>query len=254
MEIEPTLIVVFLTGLMGGVHCAGMCGGIVGAIALVGSRSDGSRIIVSQPSRRRSLSRLLPYNAGRLASYTTLGALAGAAGSFGWLLGEALPLQQAAFALTNVLLVLMGLYVAGLRRIGHALEALGRVPWARIRPLATASLARTGTTPGAFAAGALWGLVPCGMVYAVLVGALLTGSALQGAALALAFGLGTLPNLLLLGVSGSLIARLTRRPRIRCLIGGTIALFGILGLLRLDVAATIPLLRELCVHLPGYGT
>ena len=202
----------------------------------------------------RRLARLLPYNAGRLASYTALGAAAGAAGSFGWLLGEALPMQQLAFALTNLLLVLMGLYVAGARRLGHAFESLGRGLWTRVRPFASASLARAGSTPGAFAAGAWWGLVPCGMVYAVLASALLAGDVADGAALMLAFGLGTLPNLLLLGVSGAALARLTRRPGLRLAAGLAIAGFGVLGLLRLEIAASIPLLRELCVHLPPYGS
>ncbi len=285
MNPDPTLYAVFLTGLLGGVHCAGMCGGIVGAISMLGERAapdpvarpvaaplrfvpagagfgDGAAAPALAPALApagtvvrggaRRLGALLPYNAGRLVTYTSLGAAAGAVGSFGWLLGEALPVQQAAFAATNVLLVAMGLYVAGWKRLGHAIEAVGAIAWRRVRPLATASLGRPGPVAAA-AAGALWGLVPCGMVYAVLAGALLSGSAANGAALMLAFGLGTLPNLLALGLSGRFLARFCRAPRVRLVAGAGIAGFGLLGLARLDAAANVPILEELCVRLPGFG-
>lgn len=293
MHPEPTLVAVFLTGLLGGVHCAGMCGGIVGALALLGRRGsapassgaagvgtvrtstvEASSVAAEFPESTASLPTVprsptgaihhgatpcplatqLAYNVGRLSSYAVLGAVAGTAGSFGWLYGEALPLQQAAFAATSVLLVLMGLYVAGAKGIGHRFERLGSGLWRHLRPLATASLARASSAGGALLAGALWGLVPCGMVYAVLAGALLSGSAASGAALMLAFGLGTLPNLLLLGCSAGRLGRLLRGPRLRLGAGALIAAFGVLGLLRLDVARQIPLLGELCVRLPPIGS
>ena len=284
--LEPTFAAVFLTGLLGGVHCAAMCGGIVGALSLAGeggarrprtgasvplrfvrdplpapALGSGSALAASPPSRAglvaalgASLGTVLPYNLGRLATYTVLGAAAGTIGSVGWLLGEALPLQQIAYAASSALVVAMGLYVAGVRRFVHRLEGLGRGLWRPLRPWAVAALARADAPGGAVLAGALWGLVPCGMVYAALASALLSGSAVGGAALMLAFGAGTLPNLLLLGGGSRQLAALARRPAARRLAGLAIALFGLLGLLRLDVARDVPILDELCARLPGLGT
>ena len=246
---DATLAALFLAGLLGGVHCAAMCGGIVGALGML---AEGPRRPVATPAARvsRRLAPLLAYNGGRLASYTLLGAAAGAAGSFGWLLGEALPVQQLAYAASSALLVVMGLHVAGERRSARLVEGIGSGVWRRVRPAATAALGRAGSPGGAVVAGALWGLVPCGMVYTALAGALLAGSAERGAALMLAFGLGTLPNLLLLGSGAGVLARLSRRRSMRLPAGLAIALFGVLGFLRLDVAGDVPLLRELCVRLP----
>ena len=57
--LEISLLSLFLTGLLGGVHCLGMCGGIVTAISLTGT---GNRPLL-----------LLGYNLGRLGSYTLIG-------------------------------------------------------------------------------------------------------------------------------------------------------------------------------------
>jgi sulfite exporter TauE/SafE len=79
----------------------------------------------------------------------------------------------------------------------------------------------------ALALGLLWGWLPCGLVYSTLVWSVSAGGAWQGAALMLAFGLGTLPNLLLMGVAAGAIARLARDARVRQVAGGTVVLFGL---------------------------
>ncbi len=86
------------------------------------------------------------------------------------------------------------------------------------------------TLPRAFAVGTLWGWLPCGLTYSVLTIALVSGGAADGATLMLAFGMGTLPNLLLAGM-------LLRRARswiqgrvVRCVSGGLVLGFGIAGL------------------------
>ena len=306
--IETTLIAVFLTGLLGGVHCAGMCGGIVSALGMlrgrrtadpehaesnkrpqiirihpvsavgrvnldsdkqaaneatphtsmhgtstaIGGALEGGHSTVWRPPSHllAGINDVLLYNVGRIFTYTILGLLVGSIGSAGWLLQSALPVQQSAFALTNILLILMGLYVCGVRRIGQSIESLGQYFWHYVRPLATRRLAGSGSV-NALLTGSLWGLVPCGMVYGVLMAALLSGSSGNGAALMFAFGLGTLPNLVLLGLSGQWLARATRHRGLRLLMGVTIIGFGVLGLLRLDVASRIPIVRDLCVHLPS---
>ena len=74
------LLAVFLSGLLAGTHCAGMCGGVVTALSVSG-----------MPGQRPPLTRLLAYNTGRIASYVSAGALVGAISAAGLLLA---PVQQ----------------------------------------------------------------------------------------------------------------------------------------------------------------
>ena len=265
--IDPALVAVFMVGLLGGVHCAGMCGGIVGALGMnaAGSHksaaslrdrgaSGGYRVFALQPAgapastlaaTASAAPRLLAYNAGRIATYALAGALAGALGSAAWLLDDLLPVQRAAFGLTSLALVAMGLYLLGVRQIAHAFEAVGARLWPRVRPLAGRLLTGSGL-PRAFAAGGVWGLVPCGMVYGVLLSALASGSAGAGASLMLAFGLGTLPNLMLMGLSGGVIRRWLGRRPVRVAAGALVLAFGVLGLARAAGVEHLAFLDSLC--------
>jgi sulfite exporter TauE/SafE len=96
-------------------------------------------------------------------------------------------------------------------------------------------------------AGSVWGLVPCGMVYGALLAALLSGSAVRGALLMLAFGLGTLPNMLALGLSAQWMAGLKGNRVLRRFAGLFIIFFAVAGFLRSGIAADIPLLQLLCL-------
>lgn len=248
-----SLIPVFLLGLFGGVHCAGMCGGIV---ALLGTRHRVIPIRV-QPggtgalaAARSGMLLQLAYNAGRVASYTAAGALAGGVGSAAWLAARVLPIQQAAFVAANLVLIVLGLALAapaggGLRRLG-TLERAGAAVWRRIGPYAARLLGAT-SVPGALAAGLAWGWVPCGMVYGVLAAALVSGSAADGALLMLAFGLGTLPNLLVLGLAAQRGARLLASRGARIAAGLAIVAFGVAGLARIDPLAHLHAAVDVCV-------
>lgn len=234
---DISLFAVFLTGLLGGVHCAGMCGGIVSALGMMqqrpvsGSLNIPVRVEGGQAPVRAAgsaVSAVAAYNLGRILTYAMLGALAGGAGSVAWLMQSVLPIQQTAFFVSNLLVVLMGLYVIGFRQIGTMAESWGRHVWQHIRPVATARLTGSGFVNSVLA-GSLWGLVPCGMVYAVLSVALVSGGWHQGGLLMLAFGLGTLPNLMLLGLSGQWLGRASRNRWVRLLAGGLIILLGLRG-------------------------
>ena len=248
---ELSLLAVFVTGLLGGVHCAGMCGGIVSAlgmmqqkptratvnlpISVVGRHSPAGYIPGQQSSiQPKVISAVFLYNVGRIGTYSLLGAVAGGAGSVAWLMQSMLPVQQIAFFTSNVLLILMGLYLLGLKRIGTVVESVGKRLWVHIRPAATARLSGSGAL-NSLLAGSLWGLVPCGMVYAVLSAALVSGSALNGALLMSVFGLGTLPNLMVLGMSGQWLARASRNRYVRVFAGSLIVLFGLTGLMHLGM-------------------
>lgn len=254
MLTDLSLIAVFLTGLLGGVHCAGMCGGIVSALGMfrqqpyvnADSALQAIDIVTDRPgtSTRRpaSLSQsmlvtVLLYNAGRISTYTLLGFLAGGIGSTAWLMQSLLPVQQAAFFLSSVLLIFMGLYVMGFKRVALLSESLGSVIWQRIGPSAAKRLGRSGAL-NSVVAGALWGLVPCGMVYAALGIALVSGAALKGSLLMLVFGLGTLPNLMALGMAGQWLGKLSKRPLVRKIAGVLIIGFGLLGFMHLMMQGT----------------
>lgn len=217
--IELSLLTALLAGLLGGVHCVGMCGGIVAAFSF---RADGS----APPFRLH-----LAYNLGRITSYVLFGALAGALGA-SLKLADFLPVQTALFVLAQVVMILLGLYLAGFNRWVLMFERAGGTLWNRIRPVFQ-KLLPVRSTPQALLAGMAWGWLPCGLVYSVLVSALAAGSPSSGAALMLAFGLGTLPNLLGMGVFARQIQPFMQHVWVRRTAGLTVAGFGVWGLLTL---------------------
>jgi sulfite exporter TauE/SafE len=210
-------IAVFLVGLLGGTHCIGMCGGIVGALT------------VQTPGGTRQWPLHLAYNLGRISSYTLAGAVLGAVGGAGLLLNDMLPVQMALYVLANLMLVALGLYLTGLTQTLAFTERAGQKLWARIQPL-TARFLPARTVSRALPLGMLWGFLPCGMVYSVLATALLTGSTLRGAGLMLAFGAGTLPNLLLAGFLLRRFRDIVQGRGVRLASGLLVLGFGVWGL------------------------
>ncbi|MFN5802099.1 MAG: sulfite exporter TauE/SafE family protein [Burkholderiales bacterium] len=92
----PVLVTAFMTGLLGGVHCVSMCGGIVAALPVRRPQAASTFPVPvvsfnSALSATHSLSSLLAYNAGRLGSYAVAGALAGMVGSAALLFGQIRP-------------------------------------------------------------------------------------------------------------------------------------------------------------------
>lgn len=219
---ESSFLALFLVGLLGGTHCAGMCGGIVGALSMGGGRGPALH---------------LAYNAGRIVSYAAAGALAGAVGEAGIALSGPLPSRLVLFALANVMLVALGLYLMGATRALAFTERAGQGLWRRIQPL-TRRFLPARTAAQAFPLGLLWGWLPCGLVYSALVTALTSGSAWRGAGLMLAFGAGTLPTLLLAGLLAAQLNTYLAKPAVR-LVAGLIVLsyglWGAFGVLRLSL-------------------
>lgn len=223
---EFSIFAVFLVGLLGGVHCLGMCGSIVG-------------IFTTQvPQKRSRWPFHLAYSSGRILSYTVAGALVGAVGQAGLLMRDAVPVQHLLFALSSFMLVALGLYLAGVWGMVRHMEQLGSGLWKWLQPFTT-RLLPVNTVPRALGLGALWGWLPCGLVYSVLLTALASGSAAQGALVMLAFGLGTLPNLLAIGLLWESIKGWAQSPRVRILAGGLVASFGIYGLIRVAYTFTV---------------
>jgi len=211
---ESSYLALFLIGLLGGTHCIGMCGGIVGALSI----GAGSR-----PSLH------LAYNAGRIVSYGVAGAIAGALGGASLALSGQLPVRIVLFVLANLMLVALGLYLMGATRALAFTERFGQKLWRHLQPLSKRFLPAR-TIAQAFPLGLVWGWLPCGLVYSALVTALTSGSALSGAGMMLAFGVGTLPNLLLAGLLAVRLNEYVAKPVVRLTAGLLVLAFGLWGL------------------------
>jgi sulfite exporter TauE/SafE len=224
------LLPVFVVGLAGSVHCVGMCGGIAGALS--GASAPRARSIpIIALHTGTSTRNIAAYNAGRIGSYMLAGAIAGGLAGGAASLARVTAWQTAGYWLANLMLVALGLYLMDAWHGLVRLEAAGNALWRRLLPLLK-PLLPADTPFKMLGMGALWGWVPCGMVYSVLLTAALSGSASSGAAVMLAFGLGTLPMLLTLGLLGARVrTQLQRRP-VRIASGLLVLAFGMLGLMR----------------------
>lgn len=212
-------------GLLGGVHCLAMCGGLVGTLTL-----GLAPVVRRDPLRMLRLQ--LGYNLGRIGGYVLAGAFAGGVGAVLLELDSLQVAQRALYGLAGATMILLGLYLGGWWRVLGRLERLGLGLWRRIQPLARRWLPvrRVGE---AVAVGFLWAWVPCGLVYSVLIAAATSGSLVDGALTMLAFGLGTLPNLLGIGLLAGASARLAERAWVRRAAGAIVAGFGVHALWRL---------------------
>jgi uncharacterized protein len=217
--VQAQFTAAFVIGLLGGVHCVGMCGGVVGALT------------VHSPRRHHAWSLHLAYSAGRIASYAAAGAIVGMIGGMGLIFNQILPVQMLLYVLANLVLISLGLHLAGLGNQLARLESLGAWLWRRVQPYGSKVLPAD-TAAKAFVLGTLWGWLPCGLVYSLLATALLSGGAGGGATVMLAFGLGTLPNLLLAGMVLKQLRDITSDRRVRLAGGAIVAGFGVAGLVR----------------------
>ncbi|GAB2858298.1 hypothetical protein GCM10027277_28450 [Pseudoduganella ginsengisoli] len=241
------LLPFFAAGLAASVHCVGMCGGIAamlgGAAAARPTANDGAAPVVFHARGAAAaaavspivvlprLLRIATFNAGRIASYVVAGAIAGGLSEGVLGLAAAAPLQKAALALANLMLLAAGLYLMNAwHGLAHA-ERAGQHVWRHVQPL-LAPLLPMDTAAKALAAGALWGWLPCGLVYSMLVTAMLSGDGMNGARIMLAFGLGTAPLLFAAGMAGMALRRFLQQRAVRIACGVVVMAFGVLGLLR----------------------
>jgi sulfite exporter TauE/SafE len=209
------LALITLAGLLGSSHCLGMCGPFA---ATVGQGASGWL---------EGLARQLGYSAGRIATYAFLGTLAGFGG---WrlenLTPSSIPLPAILAIVAGLVLVYQGLLAAGL--LGRATVASG-VPC-----LAGSFFAEYLTAPGLqapFLAGLFTGFIPCGLVYAFLALATATGTWHGGLATMVAFGLGTVPVMVLAGCGAALLAASVRR-QFHTLAAWSVILTGLLTIVR----------------------
>jgi sulfite exporter TauE/SafE len=215
-DLAPLLASAWLLGLLGGGHCLGMCGGLMGALSFA--------IPAEQRGHRGRL--LLAYNLGRVLSYGAAGLLLG---SLGWALGDG-PASLWLRGFAALLLIAMGVYLAGWWNGLTHIEALGRGLWRRLQPLSR-RLLPVSSLPRALLLGAVWGWLPCGLVYSSLAWAASQGDALRSGLLMLAFGIGTWPVVLASGLAAERANALLRRRGLRVAGGVLVILFGLWTLL-----------------------
>lgn len=203
----------FIIGLLGSGHCLAMCGGITTMLTSAIDKpenlhttqpSDQGDIPVHVKSSHASCSPITSclnlvffYHIGRIASYCLIGAIVGFTGSIA---AKNIGLPIASLRLVAaVFLILLGLYIGQWLLWLNRIESLGKGLWGYISPMAKYVLP-VDNRKKALGLGALWGWLPCGLVYSTLTWALASGSSITGAAIMLFFGLGTLPALITLSL------------------------------------------------------
>lgn len=200
-EALPLLLAAFVTGLLGSAHCFGMCAGLSGLFA----------VNVGIASLRSQLPMAIAYNSGRILSYAFLGIVVAALGQT---VVKAIPDIAAPVRLASgLLIVIVGLQVAFGWRFLAPVENAGARIWTRIAPAAKGLLPVT-SIPKALSLGLLWGWLPCGLVYSVLLLAATTANAVHGGLVMLAFGLGTMPAMIMTGISASRLSQFMSRKRL----------------------------------------
>ena len=196
-----TLGAAALTGLLGGAHCAAMCGGIATGFSALSGRGGWWRAL--QP------------NLGRVLGYVLAGAIVGGIGHGLLDLARVEWLSIAMRAAVGIVLVVAALRLLG---FGRAL-GFGAMPgtrlWAWLRPLQRRVLLSADGPGKRIALGMLWGWMPCGLSTTLLAAAWLQASAINGALTMAAFGLGTLPLMLPLTWSGARLGQRLQQGRWR---------------------------------------
>ena len=194
------LFVAFSIGLLGGAHCVGMCGGIMGALTMV----------VDQSNYRRRLYFIALYNMGRIASYVLIA----------WVFYQFISQIHDYFAfqfvryIAGLLLIAMGLYLANWWRGLVYLEKAGGYLWRYIQPVSR-MLLPVDSPYKAVLLGFVWGWLPCGLIYSALAYSLAAETSLQATMTMLAFALGTLPAVMASGLLAERLAVIIKNTFLR---------------------------------------
>ena len=234
----PSLLDLWLVAALGFLgsfgHCVGMCGPVVAAFAL---SEQGSEEIGGKRTRKPKIWFHLLLNLGRLLSYALVGAGIGALGSVvfagGELAGVGSGLRRAIAILTGLMLIWFGLSQAKPGWLPN-LPLLNPTRQQQIHTWLTETMAKVSNRSRALTPvllGLLWGLIPCGFLYAGQLRAAGTQSWIGGAAVMLAFGAGTLPAMVGMGAATSLLSS-DRRSQLFRMGGWVTVIIGLLLLIR----------------------
>ena len=210
---SPEILAAFLVGLVGSLHCIGMCGPI--AIALPVPDSSNLSFFTGR----------ILYNLGRVVTYSFLGAILGLLGGRIALAGA----QQVVSIILGVVIIIAVLLPQKYKNY----FAQHTVTQKLAQPLKEniGVLFKKGTFSAMFLIGILNGFLPCGLVYVALAGAIASGNAISGAAVMIFFGLGTVPAMFAATIFGKFI-NVGIRTKIRKAVPVLALLLGVIFILR----------------------
>ncbi len=217
MVFDPVLLSALTAGILGSIHCAGMCGGIATALGMGLRETSASG---------RPVTAALFYQFGRISSYVVAGSIAGYVGD---ILTQADSLKFVSIYLrlfSAVFMIGLGLYLAGWFPFFSTIERIGTPVWKKISPISKKFLPVKHLYQ-AYSLGFLWGWIPCGLTYSILLWSIAAGSAVQGGLLMLAFGLGTLPAMLPMTLGAGKIHRIVKQATVRIVAGVLVAAAGL---------------------------
>lgn len=211
LEFTTSYLMAFIMGLFSSMHCIGMCGSIIGTLTL----SLDQKI---RTNKAKLFWFVLNYNVGRILSYTLAGTIGGFLAAFiiqpfGNYLG-----YRALQLISALVIFCSGLYIAGWFPRFAYIEKIGVTLWKRVEPFGR-KLIPVKTRVNALLFGMIWGWLPCGLVYTSLALAISTGDTVRSALTMLAFGFGTLPAVLGVGIIAQISINSLRRPYVKQIIG-----------------------------------
>ena len=221
LDFNASYLAAFVIGLFSSLHCIGMCGSIIGTLTY--SLSPEIR-----NNKRILFSIVLSYNLGRIASYALAGAVVGMLHAFlslPFTHGQAHRILQLASAL---IMTGAGLYIGGWFPRFAYIEKLGSRFWKIIEPFGR-KMIPVKSRIQALLFGMVWGWLPCGLIYTALALAATTGDVMHSAMTMLAFGLGTLPAVVGVGIMTSMLAKLSRIQRFKQAVGVMLIIFALLA-------------------------
>jgi len=217
LDFNASYLAAFIIGLFSSLHCIGMCGSIIGTLTY--SLSQELR-----NNKRILFSIVLSYNLGRVASYAIAGAVVGLL-SLPFTQGQAHRLLQLASA---AIMTGAGLYIGGWFPRFAYIEKMGSRFWRLIEPFGR-KMIPVKTRSQAMLFGMIWGWLPCGLIYTALALAATTGNVVHSSMTMLAFGLGTLPAVVGVGIMTSWLARLSKAKLFKQAVGIMFILFALLA-------------------------
>jgi sulfite exporter TauE/SafE len=235
-HLEPgfstSYLVALVMGLFSALHCLGMCGSIIGSLTLSLRREI-------RESKALLVPFVLSYNLGRITSYGIAGYLAGLLHNVLMLpLGEGQG-HRILQVISALIMLGAGLHIAGWFPRFAYIERIGVLVWRRVEPYGR-RLIPVESLPRAYVFGMIWGWLPCGLVYAAVTLAATAGNETRGALTMLAFGIGTLPAVVGVGIMTTLMVRLSNMRKFRQVAG--------ISLIVLALLAAFPWLNPMVMH------
>ncbi len=218
---STSYLVALLMGLFSALHCLGMCGSIIGSLTLSLKREI-------REQKRLLMPFVFSYNLGRIASYSMAGMLAGLAEHM-----LSMPLGEGhGHRILQIVSALVmagaGLHIGGWFPRFAYIEKVGAIVWLRIEPYGR-RLIPVETLPQAFVFGMIWGWLPCGLVYTALTLAATAGDVVRSTFTMFAFGMGTMPAVMGVGIMTSWMVRLSSMRKFRQATGITLIVLALLA-------------------------